>query len=65
MFDKDQLISQIGAAIVQDDEYRDLNWDGIAIIYNLANGRRGYSGYIYREPDFWEASGPKDGDRAI
>lgn len=65
MINPNELIHQIGAAIVTDPEYRDGNWDSIALVYDFVGGQKDRNGYLYRNPDYWEGSLPDDDDRVI
>ncbi len=62
----DEMIIEVGTAIVQDAEYRsDMSWETIAVVYNFLNGRQNSYGYIFRADGSWKASLPQDEDDAI
>lgn len=65
MQDPDNLIINIGSAIVLDPKFRNLDWDSTAIIFEALDTGWSSHGYIFREDGSWEARTPKDDDFEI
>lgn len=65
MNDPNLVLREAGAAIIRDPEYRDMDWDIIALVYNFLDGRQNAYGYIFMADGSWKASLPKDEDDII
>lgn len=65
MNDPNELIHKIGAAILTDPKYRDLDWDAASIVYDFVDNGSGWYGYVYKSDGSWEGRSPKDDDLAI
>ena len=50
---KDDLITDIGYAILSDPAYMNSDWDGISIVINVEPGHTSMNGYVYSGDD-WE-----------
>lgn len=61
----DELIVEIGKAIILDERYRDGDWSGIALVGNFADGRESMHGYVYRNDGSWSGCIPEDPDDDI
>ena len=61
----DELIVEIGKAIVLDERYRNDDWSGIAVIGNFSGGRESMHGYVYRDDGTWSGCIPADPDDDI
>ncbi len=62
---KDDLITDIGYAILSDPAYMNGDWDGISIVINVEPGHTSMNGYVYSGDD-WEGSLPdENGDDLI
>lgn len=61
-----ELIIEVGTALVLDPEYRnDPDWEIIAIVFDFVGGGKGCFGYIFRKDGSWKASLPDDENDAI
>jgi hypothetical protein len=57
----DDLVLQLGQAILSDPHYADREWKGISLVIELAQRKRMY-GFIYFEGGAWEPEAPDDFD---
>lgn len=57
----DALVHEIGQAIIADANYAERDWNGIALVIEVAQRKRMY-GYIYLADGQWEAETPDDFD---
>ncbi|MEM9625300.1 MAG: hypothetical protein AAGA21_03640 [Pseudomonadota bacterium] len=58
--DADELIVEIGRAVLLDERYRNEDWSGIALVGSFAHGRESMHGYVYRTDGSWTGCIPAD-----
>lgn len=55
----DALVNALGQAVIADANYRDRDWNGIALVVEVAQRKRMY-GFVYDADGEWEAETPAD-----
>ncbi len=59
-FDKssaDVIIQKLGAEIIGAPKFKARPWTDLVVVVNLSGGRQNMFGYVFWEPNEWEAAG--------
>ncbi|MEJ2639041.1 MAG: DUF600 family protein [Desulfosarcinaceae bacterium] len=54
----DELIQEVGALIVNSEEYANMQWEGIAVVGDFSHGQQRMNGYVYFDDGDFKAEIP-------